>query len=152
MSFIFKCPHCGQQMTAEDEWIGKESQCAFCGKQIVIQNSASEPAASQSNEMNQPAQQPQFQPQQQPLPQPQQIYVQSAPQPAKSRVVYILLAFFLGSFGIHNFYAGYVGRGVIQLVITLLLAWLVVPAIVLFVWIVIEMITVTRDVNGVPFN
>src|ERR1700709_2153686 len=37
----------------------------------------------------------------------------------KSRVAFVLLAVFLGSFGAHNFYAGYTRKAVIQLSITL---------------------------------
>ncbi len=40
-------------------------------------------------------------------------------EPRKSRVVFVLLAVFLGAFGGHNFYAGYVKKAVIQLCITL---------------------------------
>lgn len=72
-------------------------------------------------------------------------------EPAKSRVVYILLALFLGGLGIHNFYAGYTTKGVIQLLITLLLGWLVIPAIGVWIWCIIEIITVKQDAKGVAF-
>ena len=70
----------------------------------------------------------------------------------KSRLVYILLAIFLGGFGIHNFYAGYVGKGVAQLLITLLLFWLIIPIFAVFIWVIVEICTVTKDAKGVPFN
>ena len=72
-------------------------------------------------------------------------------EPAKSRVVYILLALFLGGLGIHNFYAGYTTKGVIQLLVTLLLGWLVIPAIGVWIWCIIEIITVKKDAKGVAF-
>ncbi len=65
-----------------------------------------------------------------------------------SRVVYILLGIFLGAFGIHNFVAGYTGRAVAQLLITILLFWLVFPILFVWLWVIIELITVTRDVDG----
>lgn len=37
---------------------------------------------------------------------------------AKSQVVAGLLAFFLGALGVHNFYLGFVGRGLGQLLLT----------------------------------
>lgn len=39
---------------------------------------------------------------------------------AKNRVVAGLLAIFLGGFGVHNFYLGYNGRAIAQLLITVL--------------------------------
>lgn len=38
---------------------------------------------------------------------------------AKSQGIYILLALFLGGFGVHNFYAGYYKRAVAQLILTI---------------------------------
>lgn len=68
--------------------------------------------------------------------------------PPKSRVAYVLLAFFAGLLGIHNFYAGYVGRGVVQLLLSLTGIGVFVTA----VWVIIEMIVVTEDANRVPFT
>jgi TM2 domain-containing membrane protein YozV len=70
----------------------------------------------------------------------------------KSRVAYILLGLFLGGLGIHNFYAGYTGRAVAQLLITLLTGWLIVPILIVGIWVLIEVITVTSDAQGLPFN
>jgi hypothetical protein len=36
-------------------------------------------------------------------------------EPAKSRLGYMILGVCFGTLGIHNFYAGYVGKGVLQL-------------------------------------
>lgn len=63
---------------------------------------------------------------------------------AKNRVTYILLGMFLGLLGIHNFYAGYKGRGVTQIVLTLS----GIGGLIVCVWIVIELITTTADANG----
>ena len=66
----------------------------------------------------------------------------------KNRLVYILLGIFLGYLGVHNFYAGYVKRAVIQLLLSVLLCWtFIVPAIV-FIWVIIDICTVDRDANG----
>lgn len=78
---------------------------------------------------------------------PQPIYLRFMP---KSRLAYILLALFLGCFGIHNFYAGYKGKGLIQLLITAIsFGWL---SVVSWIWAIIDIITVTKDKNGVPFT
>ena len=84
------------------------------------------------------------------------IYQQPAPmmvQPvmmvsSKSRVAYILLGLFLGGLGVHNFYAGYTGKGVAQLLLTLLLFWTIVVPIAVTIWIIIEVCTVDRDAFG----
>lgn len=68
----------------------------------------------------------------------------------KSRLAYILLGVFLGSLGIHNFYAGYTGKGIAQLLMTILsggLLWLPV-----FIWVLVEICTVTKDAQGVDFT
>lgn len=70
----------------------------------------------------------------------------------KSRLAYILLAIFLGGFGIHNFYAGYTQKAVIQLLLTLLLGWTGIVALVVLIWIILDIIKVTADANGVPMN
>ena len=122
-------------------------KCQYCGNEVApgVQNCPSCGAASP-----QPVQQP-------PMNAPGAQYAQPvANVPAgyeqKSRVVYILLGLFLGGFGIHNFYAGYHLRGVIQLLIVLFLGWLIVPWIAVGVWVLIEICTIDKDVNSVPMK
>lgn len=66
----------------------------------------------------------------------------------KSRLSYILLGVFLGGLGIHNFYAGYVGRGIAQLLLTLITGWLLFPLIAIGVWVIVEVCTVKKDAKG----
>jgi TM2 domain-containing membrane protein YozV len=66
----------------------------------------------------------------------------------KSRGTYIVLGLFLGCFGIHNFYAGYSGRGVAQLLITVFLGWIVVGFFITGLWALIEIVTVSTDAQG----
>lgn len=70
----------------------------------------------------------------------------------KSRLAYILLGIFLGCLGIHNFYASRIGFGVAQLLITLFVGWLIVPILVVWVWVLVEVCTVTRDGRGIRFT
>lgn len=57
---------------------------------------------------------------------------------AKSRVAAGLLGIFLGAFGVHNFYLGYDGKAIAQLLMTLV-GWMVVlPAIAAAIWSLIE--------------
>ena len=65
----------------------------------------------------------------------------------KSRLT-ILLALFLGAWGIHNFYAGYSGKVIIQLLlgITLVGTFITVP------WCILDMICVKLDGEGKRFK
>lgn len=68
---------------------------------------------------------------------------------AKDRVAYVLLAVLLG-IGIHNFYAGYTTRGIIQLLVSILscgILWFF-----MWIWAIVEACTVTQDANGVRFK
>ena len=69
---------------------------------------------------------------------------------AKDRVAYVLLAVFLGGIGIHNFYAGFTNRAIIQLLVSILscgILWFF-----MWIWAIIEACTVTQDANGVRFK
>ena len=72
---------------------------------------------------------------------------------AKNGILYILLAWFLGTIGIHNFYAGYVGRGVVQMLLTLT-SWLFlfIPVVVVALWVLLEIFFVNKGANGVFFK
>ncbi|MEJ6550111.1 TM2 domain-containing protein [Corynebacterium sp. USCH3] len=91
-----------------------------------------------------------------------------APVPAgtqKSKVVAAVLAFFLGTLGIHNFYLGYTSRAVCQLVLTIIgyvTAILLIGFLFLFcvgVWAFVEFIMIlvgggrySHDARGLPLN
>lgn len=62
----------------------------------------------------------------------------------------MLLAFFFGWAGIHNFYAKRTGEGLVQLGVTLLSCGLMLWAVEL--WVLIEMFTVSRDGRNVPMR
>jgi TM2 domain-containing membrane protein YozV/ribosomal protein L40E len=47
----------------------------------------------------------------------------------KSRIAAVLLAFFLGGFGIHKFYLGQIGLGILYLVFF----WTFIPSVVAFI-------------------
>ena len=75
-------------------------------------------------------------------------YYYQTPQP-KTRVIFVLLGIFLGAFGIHNFYAGYVKKGTIQLCVTLLSCFY--ASLVSWVWAIIEICMVNKDAEGTQF-
>ena len=68
----------------------------------------------------------------------------------KSRTSYIVLGIFLGALGIHNFYAGYTGRAVGQLCLTVLtLGYL---GIISWIWAIIEICIMEKDSTGLRFS
>jgi TM2 domain-containing membrane protein YozV len=73
----------------------------------------------------------------------------SSYEPRKSRVVFVLLAVFLGAFGGHNFYAGYVKKAVIQLCITLFSCF--IGSFISWIWAIVEACVVNRDDDGIAF-
>ncbi len=68
--------------------------------------------------------------------------------PTKSRGLYIILGLLFGCLGIHNFYAGYYGRGFWQLLITVVLGWAIIGIVATGLWSLIEVITVRCDGTG----
>jgi len=70
----------------------------------------------------------------------------------KSRTAYVVLGIFLGTLGIHNFYSGYSGKGIAQLLITILTGWLIVPLLGVWIWNLVEICTVSVDAQGNAFS
>ncbi len=79
----------------------------------------------------------------------------------KQKLVAGLLALFLGMYGVHNFYLGYITKGVIQVVGTVLsfiLCFVLIGYISLFgiwIWVLVEAIMlftghISVDGNGYP--
>jgi TM2 domain-containing membrane protein YozV len=68
----------------------------------------------------------------------------------RKRTNYIVLGALLGAFGAHNFYAGYYKKAGIQLGITLLTFGFGSP--MSWLWAVIDICTIDRDVGGVQFE
>ena len=119
------CPQCGAPIDPA------ATECKYCGEKLAVQQAVQQQAA-----------QPQMQSQtvyvQQPQPQvvvqqgmPQQVYMSgiNPAWPVKSKVAAGLLGIFLGAFGIHKFYLGKVGMGILYL----LFCWTYIPGIIGFI-------------------
>lgn len=138
------CPQCGAPIDPG------AAECKFCGEKLAQQqvrqqynqqaqpqtnqqyNRAPQPQANQQYNQ-QAAQQRPVQPQtvyvQQPVPQPVYATAINPAWPVKSKIAAGLLAILLGGFGIHKFYLGKVGMGILYLVF----CWTYIPALVGFV-------------------
>ena len=69
---------------------------------------------------------------------------------AKDKTTFLVLGILLGALGVHNFYAGYTAKGVIQLCITVLSCGFL--GVVSSIWGIIDAVTVDKDASGVPFR
>lgn len=132
------CPGCG---TMNDD---NANNCGNCGANL---NTASQP---QMNQYQQPQMNQYQQPQMNQYQQPQMNQFQQYPN-QKSKLVAGLLGLFLGSLGIHNFYLGNSGRGVAQIIVT------IVTCGIGSIWGFIEGImilagSINVDANGVPLK
>ena len=87
------------------------------------------------------------------------VAVQDAKKDGKSRICAGLLALFLGTFGVHNFYLGYIGKGVAQLLLSLVGSAFTcgMSVIAVEIWAIVEGIMIfagkiSTDASGVPFQ
>lgn len=189
------CPACKQSYDVENTTIGKKVQCAVCNEKFVAQIEEAvlllkKPAKQQScfPQADQPPykltgytslareqEQAGHATQNQNKDQQQVVYIQ-VPTNQKSRGIYVMLGLFLGCFGIHNFYAGHIARGIAHLVLAiwpsigvlvrlsriegdyaqydvayavqgLLITWLVN-----IIWVIIELVKIKKDGKGIPMN
>lgn len=113
-----KCIYCGSELQTD------ASHCSSCGAPKT-KNSEEKPILNFDN---------------------QQVVIVYGKQ--KHRIIYILLAIFLGFFGIHSFYAGDTLKGTIQLLITLLSFG--IGGFFIAIWALTDACRQTHDVNKVP--
>jgi TM2 domain-containing membrane protein YozV len=68
----------------------------------------------------------------------------------KSRATYIVLGIIFGALGVHNFYAGYTGRAVAQLCLSVLTLFYL--GVISWIWAIVEICIVDKDSAGIKFN
>lgn len=69
---------------------------------------------------------------------------------SRERTTFQLLGALLGAFGAHSFYAGFRTKGFVQLFITLLTFGF--GGLMVWIWAVIDICTITTDYEGLPFK
>ena len=117
------CPQCGAPLDPG------ATECRFCGEKIATQQAAQQVNSAQPQPQVVYAQ-----------PQPQVVIQQAAPQqvyvsginpswPIKSKVAAGILGILLGGIGVHKFYMGKIGMGILYLCF----CWTGVPAIIGFI-------------------
>lgn len=68
----------------------------------------------------------------------------------RNRTTYQLLGVFLGPLGMHNFYAGFNTKALVQLLITVFTFG--IAGFMVWIWALIDICTVTKDYDGLPFR
>lgn len=106
-----KCPQCGAPIDPG------ATECKFCGEKLAVQQAAQQVQQPQPQVIIQQAAQP--------------VYVTAVNPawPIKSKVAAGLLAIFLGGIGVHKFYMGKVGMGILYLCF----CWTGLPAVIGFI-------------------
>lgn len=85
----------------------------------------------------------------------QQAYGQPVVGAPKQWMVAVLLAFFLGTLGVHNFYLGYTTKGIIQLVLTITVIGIFVSgpwALIDFIMLIMRSGSYATDAQGQPLQ
>lgn len=120
------CTNCGTKIEAGQE------KCLTCGKQLIITEKPTKKTTSANNNNTQA----------------------TGNVSSKSKVCAGLLALFVGSLGVHNFYLGYTSKGVAQLLLTLV-GWVLcgLGPIIASVWAFVEAImiltgSINKDADG----
>lgn len=124
-----QCPYCGNDVNAG------VSRCPSCGASIPHNAPQASYASSSTSLPSSAMQQP------------------AGANAAKSKMAYILLGVFAGGLGIHNFYAGYTTKGVIQALISVVGGAFTagLASLISEIWALIEVCNVRKDASGVPF-
>lgn len=113
------CPQCGAPIDPG------ATECKFCGEKLAVQQAAQtvrQQPQTQSAYVQQP--QPQVVIQQQ-APQPMYVTGINPAWPIKSKIAAGVLALLLGGIGIHKFYLGKIGMGLLYLIF----CWTGIPAV-----------------------
>jgi len=135
------CQNCGTIINDD-----AASNCVNCGAVLVSNGGVQQPNQAQYQNQYQAPQQAQYQ---------QQFQQPMAPVQAKSKVAAGILAILVGSFGVHNFYLGYTGKAVAQLLITVLSCFILSP--ISAIWSLVEGIqiltgSISTDASGMPLK
>lgn len=124
------CPQCGAPIDPG------ASECKFCGERLTSQQyqqpQYQQPQYQQPQYQQPQYQQPQYQQPQYQQPQYQQPQYMTAINPAwpvKSKIAAGILAIFFGGMGIHKFYMGKIGMGILYLCF----CWTGIPEVVGFI-------------------
>lgn len=80
-----------------------------------------------------------------------QTYVNEDNAVVVNKFAYGIIAILVGTFGVHHFYAGRTSKGVLFIILTVLLGWLVIPVLYTLISSIIDgikVLSMTADANG----
>ena len=127
MAITFNCAQCGKSYTLDDSLAGKQAKCS-CGTEMTVPAPSAVPAAPVAAAPVAAAPSPFAAPAPGQLPPGQPMPGQPMPgmmapvgfaggggKSDKQKIVAALLCWFLGALGVHRFYLGHTGIGIIQM-------------------------------------
>ena len=126
-----KCEYCENEVPAD------VSRCPSCGAAVKLSVDVATVAQPKVGEASTR------------IPASTECEESSLPRKRKMKAVYVVLGFFFGAIGIHNFYVGYKYRAIAQLLITVLSFGCLL--LVSWIWAIVEIIIVNDDASGRPF-
>lgn len=132
------CPHCkGNKYTmiANNTFL-----CAYCGS--TFQGPSAQPPIQPQPQYQYQQPQPMYQPMMAPAYQHQRVKLHD-----RDKTIAALLAFFVGGLGIHKFYLGETGLGVLYLIF----CWTFIPTIIAFIEMII-FLTMTNESFDEKYN
>ena len=157
MAITFNCAQCGKSYTLDDSLAGKQAKCP-CGTRMTVPAPSAPVTPAPVAPISPAPVAPESPFEAAPMPPAPQPYVQQASgvkvivnqgsdgKSDKQKIVAALLCWFLGVWGVHRFYLGHTGIGLIQL-FTLGMCG---------VWTIIDFIMIltggVKDVRGRPLS
>ena len=177
MEFKIECPWCNQHYSVDESFVGQTVECSVCETKFIVRKP--KPRLTYPQEYpnsglinRQQVRMPLYGIQNIGVPQQQVVYVQ-VPSKQKSRGIYVMLGVLLGAWGVHDFYAGHIARGVAHLCLGLwfFLGFLVklsraedaidvsfaflellIAFLVNSVWAILEVFIIKKDGKGIPME
>ena len=160
MEFKIECPWCNQHYSVDESFFGQTVKCSVCEKEFTVRKQNVSASEQQSRFIQQPKSFPQYNRHPQYSTQPpqygqplqhgtpsQQICAPPVAESDKSRNTFALLGFFLGCFGVHQFYIGNIGNGIATILANFLCS---TPVVIFFCG--IELLSTTTDNQKLPLK
>ena len=135
--YRLNCPGCGKMVEVMREWVDRDTVCPHCRESFTVPDGLCRKAGLAAWERAEKALEKMAPP-------------RYSAHDSKGSLAFILLGVCFGMLGLHDFYAGYTGRGIAKLAISLFTLGMAAP--LMQIWAIIELFTIKTDAQGRPFD